>query len=311
MLKRIIIAAAITLLMFQSGIFIFVSPLPLFFIFTVHGRREGRFTLLLTAALALLAVIFKVAHFYEVIYLSLFLMVGVILGEGVLRRVKLFQISIISILVPWVMLMGGFVLLNFGAGYDLIGSLKSYLNGTMGQIFSMQGSLASFSAPQAAFIKENMRSIVEFIVWTLPSMTMVFIAAVVSVTLLLARTFTKKYGVLKYFGNIAAQRFPFWPVWMTIFCGALFFLNGYFAESAFLKYMSINGLFVCAGIFFIQGCFVISFWMHKGRSPFLRLLVYGFIIAFLQVVGVIIIALGLSDQWIDFRKKRIKDQTMA
>ena len=93
---------------------------------------------------------------------------------------------------------------------------------------------------------------------------------------------------------------------MLIGCGVLYFANAYLLDHELLKFVAINGLIFCAGVFFIEGCFVLSFWLNKGRSPFLRLLVYGVIIVFLQVVGFFIIALGLSDQWLNLRKRHLK-----
>jgi hypothetical protein len=147
----------------------------------------------------------------------------------------------------------------------------------------------------------------------LPALIFTLCLSVVSLTMLLGRVFTKKTGVLKYFGNIAMQQFPFEIVWVTIACGLAFFAEAYLWHNVYLKYLAINGLICLACVYFVQGCFVISFWLHKGRSPFMRLVVYGLIILFLQVFGFLVIALGLSDQWFNFRvqkKLRGTPQTM-
>lgn len=263
----------------------------------------------LTFAIAAFTTVFKMSTVYDVVYLNYFLLISVILGEGVVRKQGVLKLSGAAIITPWLILTIGFVVLQSGFGLNLDTDIRLYLRETADQVFKMQDAVASLSAPQIAYIRENTVSIVDFMLWTAPSAVFLFGMIVVSLTVLLARVFTKKYGSLKYFGNVAVQKFPFWPVWITIFCGAAFFINNYFVNNVYLKFAAINGLICCAGVFFIQGCFVVSFWLHKGKSPILKLLVYGIIIAFLQVVGIIIIALGLSDQWVDFRRRSVNHTT--
>lgn len=310
MLKHVILAAVIALMLFNSGIFVFAAPVPIFYIYCVYHRRQGLLASLMALAVTTGLAIFKVTGFQEVFYLSYFLLIAVILGEGVARKVRLFKLSATSMLAPWAGLMAGSLICQFVLGVDIVGALRSYFVTTLDQALSVQAGFASLSAPQVALLKENGPAIADLMIKTMPALTLLFTMMVVSVTLLLGRSLTKKFGVLKYFGNVAVMHFPFWPVWLLIVCGALYFANAYTLASELIKFIAIDGLIFCAGMFFIQGCFVLSFWLNKGRSPFLRLMVYGVIIMFLQVVGFIIIALGLSDQWFDFRRKNLK-QTAA
>jgi hypothetical protein len=82
-------------------------------------------------------------------------------------------------------------------------------------------------------------------------------------------------------------------------------------HNEYLKFIAMNGLFCCAGFFFIQGCFVVACWMQRFRSPFLRLAVYGLIFVFMQFVGLALIALGLSDNWAGFRKREVSSGTQC
>lgn len=311
MLRRSVIAAAITVVLFQTGMFVFATPVPVFFLFAVHGRKNGYLSLALSFALLVVSAALDVTGSLGIVYFVYFAMIAVLLGEGVIARARLLKLAGIATLVPWFAVMSAAFIIHSGLGVDLVSLTKGYLASVLDQVFKMQGAVSSLSAPQLAYIRENSAYMVDFMTATVPATLFLFGMFVVSVTMLLTRSFAKKYGSFKYLGNVAAQRFPFWPVWITIACGTVFFINSYLAHNPYLKFLAINGLMVCAGLFFVQGCFVLSFWLHKGRSPFLRILVYGLIIAFLQVVGFMIIALGLSDQWLDYRRRGLKQHTNA
>lgn len=311
MLKHAIIAALITALLFKSGVFVFIVPLPLLYVFAVYGRKAGYSALLAVAVVAGLSIVFRLENVYDVIYLSYFMLIGILLGEGVIKKFSVMKLAGLAMIVPWVVVMGMFFLAQFVLNVPIVSGIEGYLANAADQGLKMQDSVATLSAPQMAYVREHMSEIVGFMLNTLPAAIFLFNMLVVSVTIVLARSLTKKFHTMKYLGNVAAQRFPFWPVWTTIICGMLYFANAYMFSSPYIKFGAINGLLICAGLFFIQGCFVITFWLHRGRSPFLKILVYGLIIAFLQVVGFIIIVLGLSDQWIDFRKRILNHQTTA
>jgi hypothetical protein len=301
--RHIITAVVITLVLFFSGIFVFAASVPVFYLFAVYGRKTGWYAALALFLTATIGMFSGYLDSVSALYFVYFWMIAVVLGEAVARHYDLIKVVTLATLVP--VIVGAVIMIvsQFGFGVPLFDTIRFYLSGAMDDVLKMQETIASLSSPQIAYLQQNKEEIVNFMMRVIPSTTVLFGMLVVSLSLLLTRSFGKKFHVLRYFGNVLARPFPFWPVWVTITCGLAFFLNVYLVHNVVLKYVAVNGLIICAGIFFIQGCFVISFWLHKGRSPFIRLLVYGLIIAFLQIVGIFIVALGLSDQWLGFRKK--------
>jgi|GEM_PF-4899120 len=310
MAKHAIIAAFVTLLLFNSGLFMFAVPVPIFYLYSVYHRKTGLIGISISLAAGILSIAFKMAVIYDVCYLAYFLCIGAIMGECVAGKKDILKLSIAAIFVPWIFLMAAFIVTQFLLGIDIAGQLREYFLGTLTNALEVQKTFTSMPPVQLAYLKENAPFIADFALKTLPSTLLIFTLVVVSLTFFLGRMFTKKFGSLKYFGNVAVMHFPFWPVWLMIVCGAAFFANVYLVGNAIVKFAAINGLIFCAGVFFLEGCFVLSFWLNKGRSPFLRLLVYGAIIIFVQVVGFFIIALGLSDQWFDYRKRQLKHNTV-
>jgi len=305
MIKRSAIAGAIFAALFQSGMFLFISPLPLFYAFAVYGKRTGYLSVLFACGVGLIAAVAGYLGWYELIFAGYFVMTGVLLGEAVTRHLGPMKMAALAILVPFLSVAAGVFAAQTGGGVDVIASAGAFLTSALNDGLAMQTKMDTLSAPQLAYIREHLNDIVGFMLKVAPAGFFLFGMIVVSLTMLFGRILTRKTGVLKYFGNVAMQQFPFAIVWLTIVCGAAFFAEAYLLHSEPLRFFAINGLIISAGIYFVQGCFVISFWLHKGRSPILRLAVYGLIIAFLQVVGFLIIALGLSDQWLNFRARSI------
>ncbi|MBI2092665.1 MAG: DUF2232 domain-containing protein [Deltaproteobacteria bacterium] len=309
MIKHVLIAAVITALLFGSGVLLFAVPVPIFFLFSISERKAAWVTTGLVFGSFLAAHYFGLIGLPDVAYLGYFLCVSVILGAGVLKRLSLLKLASMAIVLPWFAAWALFLILHwFNAG--LLGSVNNYLQLTLDQTLQMQETMSALNATQINYVKENAGEIINFALWMMPVATLLFGALVVSVTLLLTRAFAKKAGGLRYFKNISEQKFPFWPVWLTIISGMAYFANIYSIQNQYVKFAALNGIVAAAGIYFVQGCFVIGYWLKEKKSPFLRLVVYGLIVAFLQVVGIGIIALGLSDQWIDFRKKRLSQTTI-
>lgn len=302
-LKRILTAVLLGILLFKSGMFVFAAAIPFFFLFAVYGRKTGWSSIAVMTALLPAGVAFNIIEGLDAAYFGYFLLIAIILGEGVVRHASVLKLAAAAVFVPWLLAMSVFAMLQFGAGVQIISSVSGYLQQSVDMALSVQGGVAAFSPSQIAYVREHSTDIATFALRTLPAFMMLFGVAVVSLTLAISRALTKKFGALKYFGNVAVTKFPFFTVWATIVFGAAFFADAYFSHNVYARYLAINGMFCCAGIYFIQGCFILSFWLKKWRSPVLRLAAYTVVIAFLQVVGFIIIMLGLSDNWIDFRKK--------
>jgi uncharacterized protein YybS (DUF2232 family) len=95
-------------------------------------------------------------------------------------------------------------------------------------------------------------------------------------------------------------------IWLPIGSGALYFLNLYLIQSDRAQTVLLNILLVLGAVYFFQGLAIVSFFFRKKLSPFVRMMAYLLILLFIQVVGVVIVVLGIFDFWFDFRKlKRV------
>lgn len=303
MIKRLLIAAVVTIALFKSGIFVFATPVPALFLFVKHGRKEG--LSVLAALMVTAAAVFMAGYAgrFEFLYFCYFWLIGLFLGEGSARRLDVFRLSGMAILATLAVMGVLFAQLYADSYGNIIQGIRTFLVQGMDEAISLQAGVAALTPPQLAYLAAEKTSIADFMLKVMPSGVVLFSLLVISVTLLLTNAVAKKAGGLKYLGDVAKKELPFWPVWSVIAFGVVFLADSYVVHNEYVKFAAINGLFCCAGFFFIQGCFVISFWMQRFRSPFLRLAVYGLIIAFVQFMGFALIALGISDNWVGFRKK--------
>ncbi len=297
MVRQILIAATVAVLLYIRGIFAFAAPVAFFYVFISNGRRAGWLTVLLTIAATSVVYYFVHLNLFNVTYFGYFILTAIILSEGVFRKWNIIKLSTLAVLVPWIVAWIVYGAMEF--------DMRQYFLATMDQVLKMQETSQAISAQQLAYIKDHAAELIDFSMGVMPAISLLFGVLIVSLTMLFGRAIMKNKSMLAYLGNIAACQFPFGLVWLTIGFGAGYFANNYIIHNTYLKFGAFNGLIFCAGMYFLQGCLIIAFWLQRKKSPFLRLLVYGTIILFLQVVSFIIIALGLSDQWLNFRKRRL------
>jgi uncharacterized protein YybS (DUF2232 family) len=100
------------------------------------------------------------------------------------------------------------------------------------------------------------------------------------------------------FGDLTLWKAPEKLVWVLIAGGGMLL-----ATETSLTIVGMNLLILCSLLYLFQGmAIVVFFFRRKGIPPFFRWLIYGLILI-QQYMLVFIIALGLFDLWVDFRKR--------
>jgi hypothetical protein len=132
----------------------------------------------------------------------------------------------------------------------------------------------------------------------LPSMAAASVLFVAWTNLIAARPIMQRRGLFyPDFGPLNHWRSPEPMVWGVIGCGLIMFL-----PNTGVRLIGVNGLLVLLTIYFIQGIAIVSFYFEKKNLPrVVRVLLYT-MIAFQQLLLLIVIGIGLFDMWINFRK---------
>lgn len=154
-------------------------------------------------------------------------------------------------------------------------------------------------------IKENEKNIISGFTQIFPSAVMIMSLFIIWLNLLLAKDFLHRAGIVyPRLLTLALWKSPEKMVWIFLVSGSLLF-----AEQKYIDFISLNVFLVICFIYLLQGLAVVSFLFQSKKVPvFFRYLFY-FLIAVQQFLMIPIVAIGLFDIWVDFRKFFQKNQT--
>lgn len=161
------------------------------------------------------------------------------------------------------------------------------------------------NAEDINFIKDNEKNIIDGFTQIFPSLVIIASTLIIWANFLLGKQILGKAGITwPKFTELTRWKSPELIVWIFIISGGLFFV-----PHKDINFFSLNIFLVTCFIYFLQGLAIVSFFFQNKNVPlFLRYLFY-FFIAVQQMLMIPIVAVGLFDIWIDFRKYFQKDQT--
>jgi uncharacterized protein YybS (DUF2232 family) len=155
------------------------------------------------------------------------------------------------------------------------------------------------------YIKDNEKNIIDGFTQIFPSLIIITSTLIIWANFLLGKQILGKAGITwPNFTALARWKAPELIIWIFIISGGLFFV-----PHKDINFFSLNIFLVACFIYLLQGLAIVSFFFQNRKVPlFFRYLFY-FFIAVQQILMIPIIAVGLFDIWIDFRKYFQKDQT--
>jgi len=191
----------------------------------------------------------------------------------------------------------------FLAGYTVVSStdihtqLTLYLTQNLNFVMEFYRDVG-VSADQVVILSNAMDRIVYVLVRMVPSVLIVSTLFVVWTNLLAVRPFLESRKLFyPDFGPLNRWRAPERLVWGVIGSGVLVL-----APFDTLKFVGLNALVVLMVVYFFQGIGIVSHFMErKGFPRQFRILVYA-IVGLQQALLLVVVALGLFDLWVDFRR---------
>lgn len=162
-----------------------------------------------------------------------------------------------------------------------------------------------FQAEDIKFFKDNKQNIINGLTRIFPALVVITSTFVVWSNFLLGKRILGRAGIVwPQLTALAAWKAPEFIVWIFIISGGFFFI-----QNKDITFYSSNIFLVTCFVYFLQGLAIVSFFFQSKNVPyFLRYLFY-FLIAVQQFLMIPIVAIGLFDIWVDFRKYFQKDQT--
>jgi uncharacterized protein YybS (DUF2232 family) len=152
---------------------------------------------------------------------------------------------------------------------------------------------------QIRLISDNVPQIVDFFTGIFPALALSGAVITVCLNVLAVRRLLKQSCLLfPNFGDLALWKAPEKLVWALIAAGGMLL-----APLDILNTIGMNLLIICCLIYLFQGLAIVGFFFRrKGVPNVLRWLFY-FLILIQQYMVIFVIALGLFDVWVDFRKR--------
>jgi len=166
-------------------------------------------------------------------------------------------------------------------------------------------SQSPLKAEDINYIKDNEKNIIDSFTQIFPSLIIITSTLIIWANFLLGKRILGKAGITwPKFTELTRWKSPELIIWIFIISGGLFFV-----PNKDINFFSLNIFLVTCFIYLLQGLAIVSFFFQNKNVPlFFRYLFY-FFIAVQQILMIPIIAVGLFDIWIDFRKYFQKDQT--
>ena len=287
----------VALIPFVGPVVIIMTPLPIIYFFSRLGRVRG---------LAVLAVAFIIAFglislLGQRANITVLLMIGftgVMLSEVLKRRYSIEKTFTIASLVLFFCGVGFVLHSAFLSGAAPWRIVELYIGKIIAENLRLYEQL-NISADQIALIRENAPQIMDFFTVIFPALALSGAVLTVWLNVLAARSLLwGEAGEFPDFGDLSLWKAPERLVWLLIAAGGMML-----APIDVIDSVGLNILIVCCLIYLLQGLAIVGFFFKRKRAPLLLRGLFYILIAVQQYMVILVIAFGLFDIWVDFRKR--------
>lgn len=282
--------------------FLFLLPMVLFLNGILNGILKTAVVFLISFSLLLLvAVLMK----FDVPAIAVFTMgmSGMLMAQITAKHYSVEK----TIIYPSLLIIGA---VGFYFIYDAVALsvspwqlVKNYITFVVEENVNLYSQLP-LKAEDINFIKNNKQIIMKGFIHIFPSMVVIFSILTIWINLLLGKNYLNRAGVIyPALMSLAGWKIPEKMIWIFIASGASLFIP----ESG-INFFSFNLFLVVCFLYLLQGLAIVSFLFQIKNVPaFFRYFFY-FLIAVQQFLMIPVIAIGLLDMWVDFRKLLQKNQ---
>ncbi len=287
----------VALIPFVGPVVIIMTPLPIIYFFSRLGRVRGLAALAVAFIIAFV-LISLLGHHANISVLSMIGFTGVMLSEVLDRRYSIEKTFTIASLVLF-FCGAGFVLHSaFVSGIAPWRVVELYIGGIIAENLRLYEQL-NVTAEQIALIRENAPQIIGFFTIIFPALALSGAVLTVWLNLLAARSLLRRdAGEFPDFGDLSLWKAPERLVWLLIAAGGMMLLPIDIIDS-----VGLNILIGCCLIYLLQGLAIVGFFFKRKRAPLLLRWLFYTLIAVQQYMVILVIAFGLFDIWVDFRKR--------
>lgn len=271
-------------LLFESGLFMVLAPLPLFML-TLKNFPWVSALALFTNLAFLYALQGKASALIAAWLLTI---VGILFPLLIKRFERIIPSFWFSFLFGLTLLYVTLVVVSLQENLGVVDYVKRQVS------FNMEAVLQVPDSPLQKLVDEQGRAeVLREIVDELPAALIISYLTVFWLNLLFATRLMRDFITPQFW---ASYRNPEWLVWPTLLCGVSF-VYGKFA----LYYIGLNGFKVMLALYALQGLSIISFLLNQAK-----IMGWGRGLIFVMSILIalpMVVAVGFFDQWFDFRRK--------
>jgi len=329
--RAIALASLVTGVLYFSGLFTILTPLPILYLSAVRGVRAGWISAALVVSAVSAVYLFMLPEAAQgegglslmlvpgqglagflsretiaiggVGYIVFFVAVALTMSWGASRKMDLMRWGGFALGVGLAVMATSLAAVLWFGPNELLGGVRSYIALVFAEVAKAGGEAGEGSA-QLLFLAEHAEEVADYSLRLMPSLAFVYAVLVVAINMVLCRRMIRGHHAFSHVHNVARFRMPDALIWILIASGCLFFADSYVLGTGWLKVVALNGVIAIGSLYFLQGMAVIVYFLQGIRMPLIRTLAYVAMILFLQTVSVGLLLVGIADVWVDFRLRR-------
>ncbi len=275
---------------FLAGVF---TPLPTLLFYYRWGSPlgyaiPGGSALAGSVILSLLNMTLSIPFFLELLYLGLFL------GLGMRKQWSAEKTIGAASLFIFVLGALTFFVLHGGADAELVKRLEDGFRKAISLALQQYG----VSSAEKLMVEEALHQTVPLIVRLLPGAALSSALVISWLNVLMTKRYNRLRGLpLPPWNEWSLWKAPEPLVWAAIAAGVMLLLPSNVARMG-----ALNALIVFGTVYLFQGLSIMTFYFEKWKLPrLLRTVLFGFVLL-QQFATIGAILMGLFDMWLDFRR---------
>lgn len=288
----------VALIPFVGPVVIIMTPLPILYYYSRLGRMRG-LAALTAAFLTVSGILTLLGHGADISVLLMIGLTGVMLSEVLQRRYSIEKTFILASLALFFCGVGFVIYTALLSGVAPWRMVELTIEGIIGENLKLYEQL-DISKDQIGMIRENAPQIIGFFTGIFPALALSGAVLTVWLNVLTGRSLLagRNTDMFPDFGDLCLWKAPEKLVWLLIVSGAMMLAPG-----DILDIVGMNLLIVCCLVYLFQGMAITGFFFRQRKVPRILRWLFYILILVQQYMVIIVIAFGLFDIWIDFRKR--------
>lgn len=273
-----------------------IVPLPVFYYSHRLGRLKGIAVFFLSVALvsAICNLYGFEVNFVMFAALGLF---GFVLSETVKKNLSIERTVFHAILTVVIMAILFLVYLLKTTDINILTLTEAYIQKGVEESISVYAQLG-MSAEQLNNLRDKAPHVVMIIIGLLPALMVVTGGSFVLVNIFLARELCKRTGLtFPDFGDLTRWKIPDQLIWFVIAAGISILLPW-----DHVRLIGLNFSILFMYVYLLQGLAISGYFFQKKRVHYAVRVVIYFLIFIQNFLLLVVVAIGVADVWMDFRK---------